>query len=397
MATDFDVFALSDDDLKKTEIPENTQETTVESSITEEQPTTTEETPAEATETPAQEGTQEAPGTPVEQPREGAPSEGAPPVAQPQEAGQAAAQPKAEQTAAEADKKNNPTKVEQPKPTEDGKYKSFYEALTAPIKGGGTTIQVKSPEEAIALMQKGLDYTRKTQELAKDRKYILMLSQAGLLNEDKLDHLIAISKGDKTALARFLKDSKIDPIEIDTKEGDNYKPGAHVVSDSHANLDSAIRDLESTDGGKETLVEINTWDKESKEILWKQPSLLKQMHDCRQAGVYKIIADEVRRLKALGQLPAETPFLFAFKDIGNQLQAQGKLGGNTNAAPKPPTVVPGKTPVPVARRTASPPVATKGNAQVRAAAATRTTPSKSKPVVPNIMDVSDEDLAKLKF
>lgn len=397
MTVDFDVFGMSDEDLTKATIPETPvvkDETKPdESTPTEEQPVGTEETPTEAAAPPGQEDTQEAPGTAQEQPSEQAPTETAPEVAQPQEAAPEAAQAKPEQTKVEADKNKNIP----PKTGEDTKFKSFYEKLTAPIKGGGTAVQITSADEAIALMQKGLDYTRKTQEIAKDRKYILMLSQAGLLDEGKLDHLIAIAKGDKTALARFFKDSKIDPIEIDTKEGDNYKPGAHVVSDSHANLDTAIKDLEGIDGGKETLGEINTWDKASKEILWNQPSLLKQMHEYRQSGVYKTIADEVRRLKALGQVPVETPFLYAFKEVGNQLQAQGKLGGNTNAAPRPPVVASGKTPVPVARRPASPSPASKGNAQVKAAAATRTTPTKTQVSVPNIMDMSDDEFRKLKF
>lgn len=401
MPTDFDVFAMSDDELQKATIPESTEtkedETPPESTSTEIPANQTDETPPEGTETPGQEGTQEAPGTTVEPPKEQAPTQTPAEGTKPPEALPEAAQAKPEQPKAGADdKKNNPHK-EADKTQEDPKYKSFYEKLTAPIKGGGTSVEVKTPEEAIALMQKGLDYTKKTQELSKDRKYVLMLEQAGLKDESKLDQLIAISKGDKTALARFLKDSKIDPVEIDTKEGDNYKPGAHVVSDSHANLDTAIKDLEVSDGGKETLGEVNKWDKASKEILWSQPGLLKQMHDYRLSGIYKTISDEVHRLKALGHIPAETPFLFAFKEVGNQLQAAGKLGVTTTAAPKPPVVVPGKTPAPVARRPASPPPTSKDNAAVRAAAATRTTPNKSKSTLPNIMSMSDEDLAKLKL
>lgn len=406
----YDPFAGSDDEFLKTPVPDDVPEekkeegTVVETPVvtpenTVEKPT--EETPeALVAEQPGESAnvTPEAPAGAPEQPNDQGVTPASPPPAKQPESQAEPAQAKPEQGKADQgegkEKENKPSTTT---PPEDGKYKSFYEALTGPIKGGGTTVNITSAEEAKKLIQMGLDYTRKTQAIAEDRRYLDMLGKAGLLDETKLDHLIAISKGDKTALAAFFKNSKIDPIDIDPKEGDKYQPGALVVPKQESTFKAAIADVRSEDGGNETIAEINdNWDKESKEVLYGNPAVLKQIHEYRMNGTYAKIAGEVKRLKAIGQIGADVPFVYAFKEVGMMMQKAGSSAPTPSATPKPPTAVPGRTAAPVAKRPATSTSSNVGTAAAKASA-TRSTPAKQTSKVIDIMGMSDDELLKLKL
>lgn len=350
------------------------------------------------------------PAEPVEKKPEGAPAP-APEVAEapPEEAVPEEAAPEGQEKPQEAPgaaAAPEPAEVPQATPApaaeaaekSDGdlvKYKSFYDRVMGPIKAGGKTIKLESEDEVISLLQMGLDYTRKTMELSKYRKFGMMLENAGLLDAGKLDHLIAVHNKDPEAIKKFFKDNKLDPVDIDTSTGDNFKPGVHAVTDEHAKFQEAVDDVQSLDGGQETLTTVKAWDQASKQELWKQPQLLAVIHQQRVSGVYAKISAEVDRLQALGKIPNGTPFLYAYKTVGDALQSQGKLGGGTSAAPKTPAPAGGTAPV--TRRPASTPTTSApGKSAAKAAAPTKTTPGSGN-VAPNFMAMSDEDFLKAKI
>lgn len=318
-------------------------------------------------------------------------------------------QPGAEDGAQETSQETPPAEPEAPKagdpapeaerPEDYAKLKEFYDRVMGPIKAAGKTIQLTSVDEVISLLQMGADYTRKTTEVSHYRKFGMMLEKAGLLDEAKLDLVISVTKGDKEALKKLLKDLKVDPVDIDTTGEDKYKPGAHVVPEEQAKLQEAINDLLSQEGGTETHDLIrDTWDVSSKQVLWKNPSVLQHIHQQRLSGVYAKITAEVERRKVLGTLPADMYFLEMYKAVGDEMYGpkpgtQGSPGARPTAVTKDPATAGGKAPV-IRRPASSTTSSNRGNPAARAAAATRTTP-KSMPTVPNIMALSDEELAKL--
>ena len=79
-------------------------------------------------------------------------------------------------------------------------HKAFYEMVTKPIKANGKTVEIRTPEEAIKLMQMGANYTRKMQDIAPHRKVIMMLEDNGLLDTDKLSFLIDLEKMNPDAI-----------------------------------------------------------------------------------------------------------------------------------------------------------------------------------------------------
>lgn len=203
-------------------------------------------------------------------------------------------------------------------------YEGFYKKVMAPLKANGTTIQLKSPEEAIQLMQMGANYTKKMQALSQYRKTIMML-QNNQIDEDKLSFLIDLDKKDPEAIKKLLIDANINPYDIDTSEAPVYKQGNHKISDEEAVFTSTLEDLQQVQGGNETIQVINSWDQASKDALWTNPEIMKIIHQQRESGVYNQIANEIERQKMLGQLSPNMPFLMAYKTVGDALmQARTK-------------------------------------------------------------------------
>lgn len=271
-------------------------------------------------------------------------------------------------------------------------YEGFYKSIMAPIKANGKTIELKDPKEAIQLMQMGANYTRKMQALAPHRKVLMMLENNNLLDEGQLAFAIdLVVKKDPEAIKKLLKDAKVDPLEIDTNVEPTYREGNHRVSDDEAAFVTALDDLRSNQGGNDTLKVINDhWDQASKDVLWKDPSVMQVIHEQRVSGVYDRVAAEVERQKTLGAIPAQVPFLQAYKMVGDQLAQAGKFADLATATTASTATT---TAQPVVTRAATPKPAIKNGDKVSAAAATRTTP-KTAEVKVNPLSMSDEDFMK---
>lgn len=267
-------------------------------------------------------------------------------------------------------------------------YQGFYEKIMAPLQANGKKIELKTPEDAIQLMQMGANYTRKMQALAPHRKLLMMLENNKLLDEGKLSFLIDLEKKNPEAIKKLLKESGIDPMDIDTRTEPTYREGNHRVTDEEAGFRTVLDELGSNPSGKETLKLINTqWDQASKEILWKQPEVMALIHQQREEGIYDLISTEMERLRTLGHIPPTVSFLQAYKKIGDDLSEAGAFEHLT------PKKTETKQPVVVATRKATPKPEVKNGDKANAAATTRST-TRSADTVVNPLAMSDEDFMK---
>ena len=268
-------------------------------------------------------------------------------------------------------------------------YKSFHDQVMAPFKANGKMIQLKSPEEAIALMQMGANYTRRMQEIAPHRKVLLMLENNGLLDEGKLSYLIDLDKKNPDAIKKLVKDAGIDPLDIDTSDETAYREGNHRVSDEEAAFRGVLDDLSATDNGKQTLQVINsTWDQASKELLWKNPGVMNLINQQRELGIYDRILTEVERRKALGQVPINQPLLQIYQQVGQEMVA-----GNAFADIVQPAQQPRETVAPVASRVVPPKPVVKNGDRATAAAPSKAAAKPAKVIV-NPLSMSDDDFLK---
>ena len=225
-------------------------------------------------------------------------------------------------------KPTDPTPTEEPVVAESKAeeapmdYAGFYKQVMAPFKANGRNFELKTPEEAIRLMQMGAGYGRKIQDLQPHMKVLRMLEKNDLLDEGKLSFLIDVNQKNPEAIKKVLKDSGIDPLDLDMDNTVSYTPNDHAVSDKEVEFQTALSDVQEHATGQRTLQIINqTWDQESKAVLWDSPQILGVIQSQRDNGVYDQITSEIDRQKMLGNIPLSTPFLQAYKLAGDHLQA----------------------------------------------------------------------------
>lgn len=264
-----------------------------------------------------------------------------------------------------------------------------FDKMTAPFKANGKEVRLDTIEEHDRLKQMGANYTKKMQAVQPHLRVIKMLENNGLLDENKLTHLIDVSKGNTLAIQKLLNDSQFDPMAVDKDKAADYKPGNHHVSDVELQFDQALDDVVETSTGPELISEVHgKWDPESKEVLFQNPGLLRELNQQKETGLYKLITDEVDRQTVLGQIPAGTPFLQAYKAMGDMLHAQGRLvpPGAQNVDQEPAQ--------PVETRVATPPPVVANGDKAAAAASTKASGTSTAKPTEDWLNQSDEDFIK---
>ena len=291
-------------------------------------------------------------------------------------------------------------KTEEPKPKSEAaqvdQYKSLYEKVMAPFKASGKTIQLKDPEEALELIKKGVDYTRKTMEIAADRKFLVMLEKNQLKDEAKLSFLIDLANKNPAAITKLITDSGVDPLDIDTSAPSNYSPGNHSVSDDEIRFTETLTEVNSTPEGQQVVQRIfSGWDQASQGHMWKEPEAMRVLLAQKQSGVFDIVEGEVERRRLLGQIPATATYLDAYRYVGLELGQAGAFNHlpafqSQGAAAQHPAAN-----SPIATRAASTVAKPAADPTVRAAAPTRPTARmSSKPTIDDLADLSDEEFLK---
>lgn len=272
--------------------------------------------------------------------------------------------------------------------------KAFFDRVTAPFKANGQEMQIKDPEDVVRLMQMGANYNKKMAALKPALKVVKMLERNKLMDEDRLSFLIDIEKKDPTAIAKLLKDSDLDPMDLDLEEGQNYKPSKkHSVDDREIELDNVIEDIKDSPTYSKTIdVVSNKWDDKSRNIVANTPELMRVIDDHMQSGVYEVISTEVEKERTLGRLNG-IPAIEAYRQVGDRLYQEGafdhlKKGNNNNEQPaqtqSKPTPAKPKPKADESER----------RAKRRAASPSKKAPTPSKTQDFNPLSMSDEDFEK---
>ena len=202
-------------------------------------------------------------------------------------------------------------------------FKAEYEKLLAPFKA--------NTDEILTLMQMGANYHKKMSAIKPALKVVKLLEKNGLLDENKLNHLIDISKKDPAAIRQMIKDSGIDPVDIDVTGDVEYTPQSHQVADAEIALDEVLDDIKSTPTYARTLNVVTTeWDKNSQGTIVANPHMIRTLNDHIGNGTFDKIMTEVNRARSFGQLQS-IPDLEAYKQMGDYMHSQGLLNPVVNA------------------------------------------------------------------
>ena len=265
-------------------------------------------------------------------------------------------------------------------------YEAEYKKLVTPFKASGRTVNVNGADEAIQMMQMGVDYNKKMAGLRPSLKLLKMLENNNLLDEGKLSYLIDLDKKNPEAITKLLKESGMDPLEVDVSADTEYKPNTYTVDDKQVELDSVLGDIKDTPTYANTLDIIgNKWDESSKRALYDAPEDIRFINEQVASGVYQQIDDLVQKQRMLGNLRGLSD-IDAYRTVGTYMQDKQLFTGQTPITEAPVNV---QTKQPVTND--SP----KLKNRKKAAGGTRKTPKKAKKQNYNPLALSDEEFEKM--
>ena len=196
------------------------------------------------------------------------------------------------------EQKQEDIKKEEETATDTIDYKAVYDSIFKPFKANGKTIAPRNAEDVISLMQMGANYTKKMQLMAPMKRAVESLNKAGI-NEEELNFLIDIHNGDKEAIKNLLKKNEIDPIDLDI-EDTKYIPKNNIASDADVEFSETLMDIESSLPKIQEILN-KTWDSKSKQLVLKDPQLMRALHQEIEMGRFDEVQQRLEIEKTFGR------------------------------------------------------------------------------------------------
>ena len=241
-------------------------------------------------------------------------------------------------------------------------------------------MQVKSAEDAIALMQMGANYNKKMGELKQHRPLIKMLEEHSLLDEGKLSFLIDLHNKNPNAIAKLIKDSQLDIYDVDSQEkADSYAPTVVAPNQESLALQDVMDELKDQPNYPRVLNAVAyEFDEDSRNAVARNPVILRDLIEHASNGIYDQIMAYISSERVFGRMQGS--LLQMYQQAGNTLHAAGKLVGTKPAAVVP-VVVKGNN-------------AALDNQRKAAGAGGKPAPAKSVPIAVNPLAMTDKEFAE---
>ena len=184
------------------------------------------------------------------------------------------------------------TKVEEPKLTEDTQKVPTYK-----LRADGTDFEL-TEDELKQLASKGMNYTRKMQEIKEYREHVSAIKEANL-SKDDINLMIDVLKGDKDALATVMKKTGVDALDLDV-DNSQYVPKNYGRSEVELEIDEVVSTI-ARDPEYVTTKHIisSNWDKQSQMEFVKDPIKIAKLHEDVKTGTFDKVVPLMLKQKAL--------------------------------------------------------------------------------------------------
>lgn len=263
--------------------------------------------------------------------------------------------------------------------------------LFAPFRANGKDIQVKSVDDAVALMQMGANYSQKMTGLKPHMAMLKLLEKNDLLDTSKINYLIDIHQKNPDAINKLIKDSGIDPMDIDGEKSNDYSPTNRTVTDNELVMDEVLAELKTSDNYDKILDTVGTkWDKPSLTHFSSNPRALKVLDEHMKYGYFDMIQDEVSNERMMGRLTGLSD-VQAYEQVGDKLYREGKFNTPEQLATAKSTPVVIKETLKTKSQKQDPETI----ARRKKVSATRSNPGSSGKQLINPFDLSDEEFEKM--
>jgi hypothetical protein len=237
-------------------------------------------------------------------------------------------------------------------------YKAAYEQIMQPFKANGRMIQPTSVDDVIRLMQMGANYNKKMHKMKPGLKVLKTLENAGIA-EDELNFLIDIKNKNPEAIKKLLKDSNIDPIEMDIEEV-NYHPSNYMVDDGEIEFEQVVDEIKESEKFEKTKqIVMDVWDEESRVKIVSNPVLLRKLHEEVEMDRFDKVQAIIDRERILGRLDGISD-LDAYVQIVTNMQREeaNRTTGNTKPTTNPVKTKPSTNTASASKKAAQPVSAT---------------------------------------
>lgn len=189
-------------------------------------------------------------------------------------------------------------------------YKEAYEFIMQPFKAAGKEFQLRDFHEARGLMQQGIDYTKKQQQLKPRLMEMRALENNGMLGEN-LNYAIDLFQGKPEAVAKLIRDRKIDINSLQKGEAqdewgnptgevkDEYVPTNHRLTESQYELEDTIQELKQSPQYEKLSKYLNGIDDASGRHFFNNPKDLKILQKMVESGYHDEVINEIDYLRAV--------------------------------------------------------------------------------------------------
>lgn len=184
-----------------------------------------------------------------------------------------------------------------------------YKFLMEPFKASGREFQLKDYHDARALMQQGIDYTRKQQQLKPRLIEMRTLENNGMLGNN-LNYAIDLFQGKPEAIKKLIQDKHIDVSTLMPKQDEwgkpveeevntNYVPTNHKISEAEYNAQELVNELSESPKYGDALKYLRTLDDNSVRKFWTEPNALKGLVHLMESGVHDDVMKELYYLRTI--------------------------------------------------------------------------------------------------
>ena len=189
-------------------------------------------------------------------------------------------------------------------------YKEAYDFIMQPFKAAGKEFQLRDFHEARGLMQQGIDYTKKQQQLKPRLMEMRALENNGMLGEN-LNYAIDLFQGKPEAVAKLIRDRKIDINSLQTGEAhdewgnptgevkDNYIPTNHKLTEAQYELENTVQELKQSPNYDKISKYLYGIDDASGRQYFSNPKDLKVLQKMVDSGYHDEIVNEIDYLRAV--------------------------------------------------------------------------------------------------
>ena len=212
---------------------------------------------------------------------------------------------------------------------EKQRYEDFYNKVTGEFVANGRKVKgFDDPEKIIRAQQMAAGYVDKMAAIKPYRPFLKTLKEKGILdNPEKFNFAMSLLDGDTEAIKKQLKESNIDPMEIDL-DNINYQEKNQLPNNIELAFEDLIEDAKRNGVDNEVINVISSdWDDQSVVELLNDPESSSDLISHITSGAYDLVKERMRENKmtdvngTYNSLPAIEQYRQAATELENEYVA----------------------------------------------------------------------------